>query len=97
MLKAYIGGWEARKKPEEQHIIDYWFAARPEDAAFWPSREEAQNDCAIFERQRIRIPSSEGGMHVLTGFEVEQRAEQDFIVFCMGPFIPQAKGESSNF
>jgi hypothetical protein len=84
MLKDYIARWKAREKPEAQ-IIDYWFDSHPENAACWETREEAESDCVIFDRQRIAIPSAEGGIHICSGFKVEQRAPKEFVVFCTIP------------
>lgn len=95
MLKGYIRGWKERERCEERHLVDYFFDSHAENAATWESEQEAQNDCVIFERHQIVIPSSQGGTHVLSGFKVEQRADGNFVVFCMGPFMPQAKGKSS--
>lgn len=84
MLKSYIARWKAREKPEAQ-IIDYWFDSNPENAACWETKEEAEGDCVIFDRQRIAIPSAEGGTHICRGFKVEQRAPKQFVVFCTIP------------
>jgi hypothetical protein len=48
--------------------MDYWFDHRPERAAFWPTIQEAERDCVIFNYHRIVIPSSHGGTHVCDGF-----------------------------
>jgi len=96
MLKGYIVGWKVREKPEE-HKIDYWFDHRAEKAAYWPTRQEAENDCAIFDYHCIVIPSAEGGTHVCNGFKVEERAPGEFVVFCLAPFIVRdtISGESA--
>jgi len=33
------------------------------------------------------IPSAQGGTHVCKGFKVEERAPNEFVVFCEAPFI----------
>jgi len=93
MLKAYISRWKARERPEE-HILDYWFDSHPENAAFWKTKEEADSDCVIFDYHRIVIPSAEGGSHICSGFKAEQRAPNEFVVFCVAPFIVGASGRA---
>jgi len=97
MLKGYINRWEERKKPE-QHKVDYWFSSRIEGAATWPTKEEAESNCVIFNYHRIVIPSSHGGTHVCDGFKVEQRVPGEFVAYCMAPFILKetTNGESTN-
>jgi hypothetical protein len=29
-------------------MMDYWFDSRPKNAAFWATKEAAENDCVIF-------------------------------------------------
>lgn len=93
MLKGYLSRWKLREKPEEQ-IMDYWFDSRPEKAACWEKREDAENDCVIFNYHHIVIPSSEGGTHVCKDFKVEQRAPNEFVVFCVAPFILEVSGQA---
>lgn len=97
MLKGYINHWREREKPE-QHRVDYWFSARIEQAATWPTKEEAESNCTIFNHHRIVIPSSQGGTHVCDDFKVDERAPGQFVVYCMAPFIVKeaATGESSS-
>ena len=94
MLKGYVTGWKDRQKPEERHIVDVGFDHRPEKGACWKTRQEAENDCPIFDHWRIVIPSAEGGTHVCRGFRVEERAPAEFVVFCEGPFILKSRSES---
>jgi hypothetical protein len=86
MLKGYIGRW--RKRENDQRIMDYCFTSRPENAASWDTRQEAENDCILFNRNRIVIPSSEGGTYVCHDFKAEERAPDEFVIFCIAPFIP---------
>lgn len=97
MLKGYINRWQEREKPEQQ-VVDYWFSSRIEGAATWPTKEEAESNCTIFNHHRIVIPSSHGGTHVCADFKVEQRATGEFVAYCMAPFIvtETATGESTN-
>jgi hypothetical protein len=92
MLKGYVSRWKAREKPE-QHIMDYCFDPRPENAAHWGSREDAEKDCVLFNNHQIVVPSSMGGNHTCKDFKVEQRAPNEFVVFCVAPFILEASGQ----
>jgi hypothetical protein len=94
MLKGYITGWKERETPEERHIVDVGFDHNPEKAACWKTRQEAANDCVIFDHWRVVIPSAEGGTHVCRDFRVEERAPAEFVVFCEGPFILRNRSES---
>jgi hypothetical protein len=94
MLKAYISHWKRREKPEERHIVDFWVTTDPKKAAPYETKQEAENDCVLFERFPILIASSEGGTHTCTGWKVEELAPKEFVVFCVAPFIIGARGES---
>ncbi len=97
MLKGYVSRWKSREKPDE-HIMDYWFCSRAENAAHWGTREEAENDRVLFNRHRIVIPSSQGGTYTCHDFTVEERAPGEFVISCLAPFAlkENASGESSN-
>ena len=88
MHKAYVTRWKRREKPEE-HIVDYWFDSRSENAMYWETREQADIDCGLLNHLQIVIPSSEGGTHICKDFKVEQRVSGEFVVFCEAPFIPK--------
>jgi hypothetical protein len=85
-MKGYICRWERRKEPHS-HVMDYWFDHRPEKAAFWRTKEEADADCMIFNREGITIPSSEGGSYLCNNFRSEERSPGEFVIFCEAPFI----------
>jgi hypothetical protein len=93
MLKGYINRWKEREKPEERQIVDYWFTSNAMKAACWETESEAENNCVIFDCHRIVIPSSKGGTHVCKDFKVEQRAPNEFVVFCVAPFILEVSGQ----
>ena len=88
MANGYISRWAKAKEPERQHMIDFWFTSRPENAAYWKEREDAERDLPIFENQSITIASAQGHLHVLSGFQVEDSPSGQFVVFCEAPFIP---------
>jgi hypothetical protein len=88
MLRAYINRWKEREKPEES-CIDYWFASDAEKACGWDTREEAERNCAIFNGHRISVRLARGGTHVCSDFKVEQRALNEFVVFCEVPSLPE--------
>ncbi len=90
--KGYIVRWKRREKPEAD-TTDYWFDSRPEKAAYWETKEEAENDCVLFERHPIVLTLSGGSTHTCTGFRVEQRAPKEFVIFCLAPFKTRARGQ----
>jgi hypothetical protein len=94
MSKAYILRSKRREKPEERHITDFWFTTDPKKAGYYETKEAAANDCVLFERFPISIPSSEGGTHTCTGFKVEELGANEFVIFCEAPFIPEANGQA---
>jgi hypothetical protein len=80
--KAYVKNW--REQPQETHTkVAMEFDPGPERAAFWETREQAQNACLDFESFRITIPSI--GSRACKGFGVEERAPKQFVVFCEYP------------
>jgi hypothetical protein len=89
MFKTYISRWAHREKPEE-HKIDYGFCSDAVSAAFWETEEDAQNDAVIFERHHIVIHSAQGIPHICSGFKIEQRAPNEFVIFYEVPFLPVA-------
>jgi hypothetical protein len=91
MLKAYITKWT--EEPQERHTrFDVRFDSHPQNAAYWKTKEQAENECVIFDRLNIVIPSAEGGTHICNGFRVEERKPEEFVIFYEGPFIPQSRG-----
>jgi hypothetical protein len=92
MLKAYVTGWRMREGAE---IMDYFFGSKREDAAFWDTREKAEDDCVNYDNLPITITSPEGRTHVCGGFTVEERAPNEFVVFCMIPFKGVARGQGT--
>jgi hypothetical protein len=92
LMKGYVQRWERRKSPDgDSNLLDYWFTANAEQAALWKTKEDADFDCALFERHAIEIRSSAGGKHICRGFMSEERGRSGFVVFCNAPFIPQDK------
>ncbi len=89
MLKAYVYRWRLSVSPEESDKIDHWFTSEPAKAATWFAREDAQNDCATFDRHRIEVVSEDGKKHVCSGFQIEEVESGEFVVFCLTPFVPQ--------
>jgi hypothetical protein len=64
MLKGYVTWWKARERREEQRMIDVGFDPRPENAACWDTREQAEGECQLLNSFNIAIPSAEGGSHL---------------------------------
>ena|SRR6266478_4856198 len=95
MLKAYVSRWKEWEKSEESKI-DYWFAAHAENAAYWKTREEAESNCPIFDYHHIAISSPSCGTHICSDFKVEERAPNEFVVFCLWPdFIVETSGTAT--
>jgi hypothetical protein len=88
LIKGYVQGWRETEKPRP-YFLDYWFDSRPDEAAVWKTKEEADIDCRLFDRHRIEIPASWGGNHICSGFKSEERKPGEFVVFCEAPFIPK--------
>lgn len=93
--KAYIDSWKKRVKPEERDITDYTFDYRPERALHWDTRQDAENDCVLFNRWGIVIDLAGGGKHVCKSFKVEELASGEFAVFCEAPFPGAESGTVS--
>lgn len=64
---------------------DVWFTDK-EHAMYWETMEEAEGAVKFFESRRIEIDAPSGGKHLCTGFEIEERAPGQFIIFCDAPF-----------
>jgi hypothetical protein len=91
MTKAYLSQWKPRKrqveKQGEEHWSDFMFDHRPEKAAFWPTKQDADNDCQMLNQFNVRIVSPDGGQHLFCkNFTVEELAPDKFVVFCMLPW-----------
>jgi len=97
MLKAYIArSWYPKESEPDRHHLQVKFTSRPEYAAYYETRQEAENDCAvIFNAADIEIDSSAGGRYTLSDFRVEERGPKEFVIFCEGPFIIK-KGKASS-
>jgi len=87
MTKGYICSWARSKDPARPYNTDFWFSPDIAKAAYWLTRESAEADISIFERHNILIPSALGGVHRCGGFQVEERAPEEFVIFCEAPFI----------
>jgi hypothetical protein len=86
MFKIYINRFKSRKHPEEG--IEYWFCSDGANAVCWATKEEAESDGMIIENNPFKIHSSQGAPHFCTGFKIEQRAPNEFVIFYEVPFIP---------
>jgi hypothetical protein len=92
MSKGYVQGLKNRKEPPEEPIVDVWFTSRIENAASYATRAEAEADCSFLERWRIKIPTATGNEHTCTDFKVEERAANQFVLFCEAPFAVRGEG-----
>jgi hypothetical protein len=79
-MKAYIVGSPKQERREGGPHIEIEFDGRRENASSWPTRQEAERNCAVYNGYP-RIESA-GGRHVYRNFSVEERAEDQFVVVC---------------
>src|SRR5438270_13679980 len=86
ICRGYVSRWQLVTENGKPPRTDYWFNSKIENAAHWPTRQDAENDCVLFNRG-ILIPSNEGGTHVCKGFKVEERTPVEYVVYCDAPFI----------
>jgi hypothetical protein len=82
MTKTYLTKWTPSKKPGEEHKSDLWFDPDPEKAAHWPTKEAAAFDCEALKVMNVEVTTPDGAKHRCTGFEVEERTPDRFVVFC---------------
>lgn len=80
MPKAYIHSWKEREPPEEA-FLDYVIAPDAENACGWETKEEAERNCKVFDGHRIKVQLT-NGQYVCSGFKVEERTPDSFVVFC---------------
>ena len=86
MVKVYIGNLKHPEKPGEERTV-YRFAPDAESACSWDTREEAERNRAIFDDDGIEVALAVGGLHICSGFRVQQRAPNEFVVFCEVPSL----------
>jgi hypothetical protein len=80
--KAYVTS--VRTQPQEtttRMVVD--FDPCPASAAVWNTRERAQNACRELESFAVRVPTRADT--ACKGFGVEERAPNQFVVFCEYP------------
>jgi hypothetical protein len=91
MLKGYVIGWKER--PTERHTqVDVYFDHRPEKVYSRETREGAELDCRYLDSLDIRVGSAEGEAQLCAGFKAEERAPNQFVVFCAYPLVRTHSG-----
>ena len=90
--KAYLWRWERRQTPEDP-TTDFWFCELGKDAAYWDTRESAEEATSIL-NIGVRIQSVQGGTHSLRNFTAEEFSDK-FVIYCSGPFIYSERGSSN--
>jgi hypothetical protein len=88
-IKGYVHHWEIKESARDRGL-EYSFDSDADCVAVWASKEEADIDCRLFNRQNICIPSALGGFHMCSDFRSEERRPGEFVVFCEAPFIRKA-------
>jgi hypothetical protein len=87
MYRQYFHHLKPAKLPSDR--TDFWFTANRENAAHWPTKEEADSECMLFNRANIEVSSPEGLTHRCGDFKSEERKPAEIVVFCETPFIPR--------
>jgi hypothetical protein len=64
---------------------DVWFTDK-EHAMYWETQEEAEAAAKFFDARKIEIELPNGGKHLCTDFQFEERTPGEFVVFCEAPF-----------
>jgi hypothetical protein len=96
MWKVYVSGVEDKTALGYRTPVEVSFSFHSEDAYSWPSKEQAQNSCAIFDSYDIVVSWAEGGHFPCKEFRVEERSPREFVIFCKGPFTLKATGSKSS-
>jgi len=94
--KAYVVDYKSRPKLEAW-TVDVDFAACPEKACCWGTKQEAQTACEELEYLgvEIKIPSVKDRTHICRGFQVEEWELGKFAIFCEIPFTLGMSREST--
>jgi hypothetical protein len=87
MEKAYIMYLNAAQENDSWRE-DVSFDSHPENAMYWERQEDADIKCQELSRGVV-IPSSEGGIHVLRDFRIEETEPGKYSIFSEGPFVRQ--------
>jgi len=62
------------------------FSSKKDAAYSWPTEQEARDEANTLEHHDIGIITAEGQRHVCKGYQVEERALGEFIIWCEAPF-----------
>lgn len=83
-MKAYVHGYELQPQPLTTKLRMEFDASR-ETAHSWRTKAEAEAVCRRIEEEYspITIPAADG--KPCKGFQVEERAARQFVVFCEYP------------
>jgi len=77
-IKAYLNSTKFGSATEG--FIRELFTTKIEEAMHYESREEAQIDVRLICGKRIEIDTSDGHLHILENFQVEERAPKEFVI-----------------
>lgn len=93
MTKGYVGNISTEKDVQGfRAVIHVDFASKKESAGFWQTRQDAEDDAAVLEHHDIAITTAEGQRHICKGYEVEERAPGEFVIWCEAPFFKRFVG-----
>ena len=90
MLKAYIFRTEPNKTDKSK--TDFLFAPDADKAGYYATRQEADVECTVLNRLTVEIVSASGERCSCRQFQVEERAADQWIIFCEVPFWPTTAG-----
>jgi len=93
MARGYVGNISTEKDSQGfRTLIHVDFASKKESAGFWTTRQAAKDDAAVLEHHDIAITTAVGERHVCKGYHVEQRAPEEFVIWCEAPFVQRITG-----
>ncbi len=86
--KVYVGRtWYPKDVPVERHRLQVEFQYKPENAGYYETWQDAENDCISIFRKGIHIELPSGGRRIVEDFKVEQLGSREFVIFCEDPFV----------
>ena len=94
-MRAYITDCRDKEPVGRLTPVEVFFSFQTEIARSWRSREQAEYLCSVLDSYSVKVDWAEGGKYVCKDFQVEQRASQEFLIFCDGPFTALPNAETT--
>ena|SRR5579872_6451450 len=92
MQRIYINGWRDKEPTGIKTPVEVSFTFKAEEAHAWPSEEQANRLCPVFDSYDVKVDWTEDGEQFICKFKVEELTPRAFVLFCEGPFISKANG-----